>query len=154
MTSSLTRPAIQLTPEQTQALVLFVRRGLGCGCPAEVFSDMRIEPRPEAFDDLPVDCLVKIGGRLLVAVCSSSEWQEAGNKLDRVFETGKHMRDQAAFNRFRFVLVTEEVERATPVVEERFHCIPGMDDRTHVHVVEPSALPACLSEATGLRAFP
>jgi hypothetical protein len=145
MTSSLTKPVTQPTPEQTEDLVLFVRRGLGCGCPDEVFSHIRIELQPEAFEGLPVDCLVRIGGRLLVAVCTSSEWREAEKKLDLVLKTGKNLRDQNRFNRFRFVLMTEEAERAAQMVEARFYRLTGMDDRVHVHVVGPSALPSCLT---------
>jgi hypothetical protein len=139
------KPVTRPTPEQTEDLVLFVRQGLGCGCPDEVFSDIRIELQPEAFAGLPIDCLVRIGGRLLVAVCTSSEWRDAENNLGPVFKTGKGLRDQDGFNRFRFVLMTEETERAAQMVEARFHRLTGMDDRVHVHVVGPSALPSCLT---------
>lgn len=76
MTSPSVKSPIQSAPGQTKDLVLFVRQGLGCGCPDEVFSDIRIEPRPKSFEGLPVDCLMKIGGRLMIAVCSSTEWQK------------------------------------------------------------------------------
>ena len=118
-----------------------MRTGLGCGCPAEVFEDIRIEPRPESFAGLPVDTLVRIGGRLLVAVCAGSRWGDVADRLATLVETGKELRDREGYNRFRLVVACDDAKTAAPVFEDRFGRLKNPDERLHVHVIEPSALP-------------
>ena len=135
---------IQPEGHEKQDLISFVREGLGCGCPDEVFLDIQIEPRPHAFTGLPVDILVRIGGRLLVAVCMASREGEVEGRLGPLFAIGKGLRDRDGFNRFRLVVASDEAEGIAPACEDRFRRLSGADDRLHLHVVRPSALPACL----------
>jgi len=97
-------------PEDNREIVSFVRMGLGCDCPEEVFSDIRIEPPPRGFDGLSVDLLVRIGGRLLVAVCTTAGQAVVMKKLHPLLLAGKGLRDRDGFNRFRLVIGAGEEE--------------------------------------------
>ena len=139
-----TTTVIKLTPEDTQAVVSFVREGLGCGCRDEVLHDIQIEPHPYSFAGQPIDYLVRIGGRLLLAISMSSGWAEVAEELRRLLETGKNLRDRNGFNRFRLVVSSDEPENTTAALQEQFTGLTGMDNKVHLHVVRPSALPSCL----------
>ena len=135
---------MKLTPEDTQAVISFVREGLGCGCPDEVLQDIRIEADPYSFAGQPIDYLMRVGGRLLVAISMSFRWAVVTGQLRRLLETGKNLRDQEGFNRFRLVITSNEPENVTAALQEQFVGLTGMDNKVHLHVVRPSALPSCL----------
>ena len=124
-------------------LIAFVRGTLGCGCPDEVFEDMRVERRPEPFAGLPVDALVRIGGRLVVALCSPTDRHQIEAALARIVTVGVTTRDAEGFNRLRVVVVTAD-DAAGPVLATLFAAATGGDKRAFLHVVAPSAVPADL----------
>jgi hypothetical protein len=55
-------------PEEMQALKSFIRDGLGCGCPDEVFSAIQVKKNPDVFHGLPVDYLITVGDRLFAVI--------------------------------------------------------------------------------------
>lgn len=127
-----------------QELAGFIRDGLGCGCPDEVLDDLRVDPHPVAFAGLPVDAVVSVGGRLLVGVCVSRPWDEMDAQLEQCLATGRRLRDEGGYNRFRLVVVTGETEVARPALERSFKRFQDRDARLHLHVVEPGILPDLL----------
>jgi hypothetical protein len=132
-------------PEDMQALKSFVQEGLGCGCPEEVFSKIEIEKNPVAFQGLPIDCLVRIGDRLLVGICLLGPLNgKLGDDIVQALTVGKQLRDGIGFNRFRLVFTSEEADSIAPLFQEQFDSISGLDDRVHLHVVRPSVIPAVL----------
>ena len=134
-----------LKPEETRALKPFVRDGLGCGCPEEVFSKIEIEKNPVAFQGLLVDCLIKIGDRLLVAICMLETLKgEMGDDIVQALAVGKQLRDDLGFNRFRLVVTWEEADSNAPAFRGQFDGLEGLDDRVHLHVVRPSVIPEFL----------
>ena len=135
---------IELTPEDNQEVVSFVQEALGCSCPDEVLQDIQIEAHPYSFAGQPIDYVVRIGGRLLLAVSASSAWAEVAGELRQLLETGKNLRDRNGFNRFRLVVSSDEPENASAALQEHFIGFTGIDDKVHLHVVRPSTLPRCL----------
>ena len=136
----------ELTPEETQELVRFVREGLGCGCPDEVFSYIRIERNPDAFHGLPIDYLIKIGDRLLVAICLSDKLNdELGADIRKSLAVCKQLRDCSGFNRFRLVVTSEEADTTAAAIQNIFTGVTGLDDKVHWHVVKPSVMPRFLA---------
>ncbi|MCF8127628.1 MAG: hypothetical protein K9N10_03870 [Deltaproteobacteria bacterium] len=132
-------------PEEAQELKSFVQKGLGCGCPDEVFREIRIEENPHAFYGLPVDYLVTVGDRLLIGVCLSERLHNGiGPEIEKSLAAGKQLRDNTGFNRFRLVVVSEEPGRIADTVQEQFADLKGLDDRVHLHVVRPSSIPQFL----------
>jgi hypothetical protein len=137
--------AIELRPEEEQELVSFVREGLGCGCPDEVFSFIQIKKKPDVFRGLPIDYLVTIGDRLLVGICLSESLSGGiGTDINKSLVSGKQLRDSAGFNRFRLVVTSEEADSIAPAIEEQFAGLTGLDDKVHLHVVRPSLIPGFL----------
>ena len=132
-------------PEEAQALKFFIRDGLGCGCPDEVFSFIQIKKKPDVFRGLPIDYLVTIGDRLLVAICLSESLNNGmGADIKESLAAGKQLRDRAGFNRFRLVVASEDADSIVPTIQEQFSGLTGLDDRVHLHVVRPSVLPEFL----------
>ena len=80
----------------------------------------------------------------MAAICVPSVNIDAFDNLGQLFNAGKKLRDQENFNRFRLVVVSENPEDITPKLRDRFLQLSGLDDRMHLHVLSPSALPDCL----------
>ena len=139
--------AIELRPEEEQELVSFVREGLGCGCPDEVFSFIQIKKKPDVFRGLPIDYLVTIGDRLLVGICLSETLNGGiGTDISKSLVAGKQLRDSAGFNRFRLVVASEVADSIAPSIQEQFAGLTGLDDKVHLHVVRPSVIPGFLAK--------
>ncbi len=103
-------------PKEMQALKSFVRDGLGCECPDEVFSFSQVKKKPDVFRGLPIDYLVTIGDRLLVGICLSESLDNGIREdIKKSLAAGKQLRDSAGFNRFRLVVPVEDLES---IVEE------------------------------------
>lgn len=127
-------------PQQAQQLVGFIRGVLGCGCPDEVLADLKLAARPARLDALPVDALLDVGGRLLIATCASQSWHTLEQSLARYLMAGKRLRDEKGFNRFRFVVASDDADEAAALLR-RWDQLPGLDDRLHLHVVARAVLP-------------
>jgi hypothetical protein len=132
-------------PKDIETLKSFVRSGLGCGCPEEVFSAVHIEKNPVGFHGLPIDYSVTIGGRLLIGFCLS-QWllNGMGPEIKKSLTVGKQLRDSAGLNRFRLVAVAKEPEKIAEMIEEQFFALRDLDERVHLHVVKLSAIPQFL----------
>ena len=117
----------------------FVREQLGCSCPDEVFSTGCITRNPDSFKSLPIDILIEIGNRLLVAI-SIQDWCKVNVNLEQIFKTGKTYRDSRGFNRFRLVVATTDKE-ALASMQSCFDSLTSKDEKTHLHVIDPVVLP-------------
>ena len=117
----------------------FVRERLGCACPDEVFNNIVITDGDRHFD---TDTnLYQIGGRLLVAVLMPQDWHQICARLERMVETGKRMRDQHGYNRFRLVIATGDRD-ADNLLQRAFSDCQNTDDKIHLHVIHPRLLPS------------
>jgi len=84
--------------------------------------------------------LYEIGGRLFVAVIDPVDWHDITASLDKLVDTGKQYRDQQGYNRFRLVIVTDDDE-AVKNLQSAFDALPNIDEKTHLHVLQPQQLP-------------
>ena len=125
-----------------QQIEPFVREELGCRCPDEVFCDIRVVEKPAAFEGLPVDYALAIGGRLLVVVCLPERWRDVSRQLRELVHQGRQVRDQGGYNRFRLIVPTVERGAACQELETRFSVLAGADQRGHLHIVAPVVLPS------------
>ena len=125
----------------------FVKDRLGCSCPDEVFSSIRVFHHPESFKELPVDSLLEIGGRLVVAVCSQQNWLEVSTSLEHTVHAGISYRDRYGFNRFRLVIPSIDNE-VVIAIQQAFDSLSATDDKTHIHFVDPGVLPDELDVCT------
>ncbi|MDH4014040.1 MAG: hypothetical protein OEU33_08385, partial [Chromatiales bacterium] len=60
------------------AIRRFVREDLGCGCPEDVFDDIRIEAAPSLLEAGSRSRLLVVGGRLMVLIVESGESDPPG----------------------------------------------------------------------------
>jgi hypothetical protein len=134
----MTESAVISVPQATH----FVRHTLGCGCPDEVFEHIRIDTKPEVFIGLPVDYVIDVGGRLLVAVCMTADWRQLQQKLADTVRRAREYRDSNGFNRFRLVVAAEDTQTAQAALQAQFEsAIADGDEKMHLHVLAPAALP-------------
>ena len=126
----------------------FVRSELGCQCADEVFDKVDVQYAPYRFHGLPGDCLIAIGGRLLLLLIYSGRWQDVSRDLQGLLMRGRELRDAEGFNRLRFVVAAADHELAEAVLMEQFSALASKDDRVHLHVIDPAGLPV-LNPAPG-----
>ena len=120
------------------AIRRFVREELGCGCPEEVFDDIRIEAAPRELAAGANSRLLVVGGRLMVLVVEPGDSDPPTVAVSQLLDRGARLRDDRGCNRFRLVLVSSP-ERA--VLERGLPDLSMPDERTHIHVVPPVRLP-------------
>jgi hypothetical protein len=128
-----------LRPESRWARAL--ARGLGCGCPEEVFSQIRIR-------DLSVEGIgfaVEIGARLLIGIeaLRPRDEREGLSRLRALLEAGRGIRDREGLNRFRLVMLGDPerfgVDGRAPLPSADA-LGPDGDDRLHLHFFSPRVL--------------
>lgn len=112
----------------------FVREHLGCVCPDEVFDNITVTEQSGIF--ALANTVYEIGGRLFVAVFFAADSHDMARHLGKLVEAGKHYRDQHGYNRFRLVIVTDD-DGAEKDLQQVFDDLPGIDEKTHLHVIEP-----------------
>ena len=116
----------------------FVREHLGCACPDEVFANISVTEQSDIFSS--ASTVYEIGGRLFVAVFVPTDWLDMAGHLGKLVEAGKRFRDQHGYNRFRMVIATEDND-AENGLRRIFNDLPGIDEKTHLHVIKPGLLP-------------
>lgn len=139
-----------MVAELRSAVEQFVRDGLGCSCPREVFRSVSIDRLPAAGGG-PSLTELQVGSRLLIRFAELPDDPSACAWLEGVAKDGCAARDRGGFNRFRLVLTTSEAPADTGMLDRlrpRFERATARDERAHLHVVERSQLPGELSAAT------
>ena len=117
----------------------FVRDTLGCGCPDGVFERIRIDTQPEVFNGLPIDYMIDIGGRLLVAVCTTADWRQLQQALADIVRRAGEYRDRIlADPAITETLSKEEIDRAFSLEQSLRH-IDAIFERTLACCDEPSS---------------
>jgi len=115
-----------------EVIEAFVRGRLGCHCPADVFTQIAVEERPQG-------CRIAIGDRLLLDLVAAADGAADPERVGAMLEAGRQERDRRGMNRFRLVLGCADPDGlvATSPIDR--------DDRVHLH-----RLP--LAEVQGLMA--
>ncbi len=129
-----------MNPTQRAGIKQLVRVELGCSCPEKVFDTIDVDFEPDRFTGLPVDCVIEIGGRLLVVLVWTGHWRDVSADLERLATRGRDLRDSSRFNRLRFVIASAECDVAEKVLMEQFAALTSVDDRLHLHVVAPEVV--------------
>jgi len=122
----------------------FVKQTLGCACPEEVFEYIDCQSNIKLNDDIVLSNKINIGNRLLIYVVEVTNPVFIKNVLPFLVNTGKKERDNLRFNRFRLVLVTENLDKIKEIAESIFDTI-HKDDKVHLHVIQKDKVPKGLS---------
>ena len=123
----------------------FVREELGCTCPTEVFASVSLEKNPAIFSGLLKGYLLEIGGKLLVYLVETDDLALVSTNLEKIFRRGREKRDADGFNRFRLVVSTPDIQPARQVLLQQFNDLHELDEKLHLHVIQPQQLPELLS---------
>lgn len=120
----------------------FVQNVLGCGCPEEVFEDIRYDRGTDPHEGQTII----IGNRLLVrlAVPPPVPDGQVGpfiSGLVRLLTRGVEERDSKGLNRFRLVLLVEDgtgpsMRPFADMALFELERARGADDKVHIHVIE------------------
>ena len=121
----------------------FVREGLGCTCEEEVFESVSVEHKPQSEENLYEGYLLTIGGKLLVYLIMPDAWALLTDNMGQIIKWGRELRDRGGYNRFRLVVVTSDIESAKEKLYQHFAGLPGLDEKLHLHVIEPDKAPLC-----------
>ncbi len=100
-----------------------------------VLRDIGVEPPPPDLAALPVDWLLKVGGRLLVLICRADLDITDARTLARLGEAAAALRDACGFHRVRIVLPLSRPAQA-------YLGLPtALDERLHWHRIPVEDLP-------------
>jgi hypothetical protein len=111
------------------AIRSLVRQALRCGCPEEVFDDVRIGvPTLFATHDVHGGLELLVGRRLLITLVPLAGLADPAAEIPALLESGGRIRDQHRLNRFRLVVIgvpdralRERLDRIATVLEDRLH---------------------------------
>jgi hypothetical protein len=120
-----------------RSIEYFVRETLGCGCPEEVFRSIVVD-RAEAPDGSTPFTRIAVGDRLLVYVVRPGRGCAPEAVIAPLARLGRGERDRKGFNRFRLVVVSDDIQ---PAAADRFREVVGPDVKAHIHVIPPGELP-------------
>jgi len=119
---------------------LFVRQGLGCTCPDEVFDRIDCRADVNLPGGIALDYRIDVGGRLLVYALNTDRFDSVTPILPLLVSAGIEDRDNGGFNRFRLVLLTETPDRLSDKAFDLFNSL-ATDEKTHLHVLPQKQFP-------------
>ncbi|OHE58342.1 MAG: hypothetical protein A2Z47_09625 [Thermodesulfovibrio sp. RBG_19FT_COMBO_42_12] len=111
----------------------FVQETLGCGCPEEVFSCIDCQSNI-LLNNVMVNIKINIGNRLLIYVVEVDGLDSIRNILTFLVDAGKKERDRLGFNRYRLVLVAEDLQKIKQIAHDIFNII-DKDEKIHLHII-------------------
>jgi len=117
---------------------------LGCACPEEVFSSIRLEEPPMPIGGHKPTFAIRIGGRLMILGFAGEMIRSRDDSLAAIVADGTRMRDRERFNRLRIVVISDDPE-CEKAIRAGFAAIPGVDDRVHLHVVKKDVIDMMLA---------
>jgi len=113
----------------------FVQNTLGCTCPEEVYDEIEHYTDVRLTNDITLDEKLKVGRRLLIYVFTLNVRDRLINDLSVLVHIGMNERDALAFNRFRLVIKTGEIEDFTKLANSIFKSMNINDDKVHLHII-------------------
>ena len=131
-------------PDDSAHVKHFVKETLGCQCADAVFA--HIETARVVGEDrgrLPILRIV-VGRRLLIYLLERDAMEELATAMASLLRQGRRERDDNHYNRFRLVLTAPLSAAVRVAAEALFRTLPEADERVHLHVIEPSEIPALL----------
>lgn len=106
----------------------FVRTDLSCGCPDNVFEQVRVMTGDASFARTALSIVV--GERLLVGFVKADEIRPVDEKISRIFLSGMTYRDSMGLNRLRLAISGDITADEKQLIENE---LSALDDRVHVH---------------------
>lgn len=130
------------------ALRRFVRGTLGCGCPDEVFLKIESSLLVAAPPGWRSMSRINIGGRLLLYIAPEVPAAILEKELANLLRSGVADRDTHGNNRLRLVVGCDDEEIRRRHWDEWLRSLLPEDDRVHLHLLPPTAIPTFASPRT------
>lgn len=113
----------------------FVQETLGCGCPEEVFRTIDCNRAVRLSNEAVLNCAITIGNRLLIYVMEKRIADLDEKLLAFLVSAGKKERDSRGLNRFRLVIVADEMAEKGSLIH-MFEKLQDKDGKIHLHVIK------------------
>jgi hypothetical protein len=123
-----------------EAVERFVRVTLGCRCPDEVFQSITLQRESGGPETLPLARLV-VGDRLLIYVTWAHSATVTPDDFAALAMRGRADRNDRRLNRFRLVVAADLEAKSCEVAQTGFARAAAGDDRMHLHLLPPEAIP-------------
>lgn len=125
----------------TEALKVFIKDSLGCGCPDKVFEKIDVDKYAVKGYSSELSRIV-VGDTLLIYIARPSELKSFDDSIEVICAAGKSDRDINKYNRFRLVVVTQETDTSRESISDRFMQKSGADEKMHIHFVRHDVVDA------------
>lgn len=113
----------------------FAKQTLRCQCPEEVFDFIDCQRDIELSNQILLTNKINIGNRLLIYIVETDDINFIKNNLPTIFQFGIKEKDSKAFNRIRFVIATNKIEKIKLIAENIFKNLTDKDDKIHLHLI-------------------
>lgn len=114
----------------------FVVNKLGCDCPAEVFNIIKWQEDVQIDDEIILNYKINIGNRLLIYIIEIEDANSLNQKLLKVIRIGINERNDNNFNRFRIVLISNNIAEIGSMGDNIFNNLNIDDEKVHLHVMQ------------------
>lgn len=117
----------------------FAQDVLGCGCPERVFK--KIETGEVSIGhQMGIAKRIVIGDTLLIYIVPEDSAESMLNGIEQVVAAGREDRDSNQYNRFRLVIPAIGDPKIETLLCSAFAEKAGVDEKLHIHIVEPGCL--------------
>ncbi len=116
-------------------LIDFVINKLGCNCPSEVFNIIERQKDIQLDQNINLNYKVNIGNRLLIYIMEINDEEFLRQNLLKIVAHGIDERNKSNFNRFRFVIISNDIDDINKSGQQLFNTILKGDQKAHLHIV-------------------
>jgi hypothetical protein len=114
----------------------FVINKLGCNCPSEVFNIIEWQKDVQISDRINLNFKINIGNRLLIYIIDMGNVNFMKDNLLKVIRIGIGERNSNNFNRFRLVIIANNIAETGSIAQNIFNKLNIDDEKVHLHVMQ------------------
>ncbi len=113
-----------------------VRDTLGCACPDEVLAQIEGHTSVGLDAELTELRTIVVGRRLLIYLWETNDPTRLRSLLPKLIRAGRVQRDREGLNRYRAVIVTDDVNAIGALAKRVFSHLEDCDQKVHLHVID------------------
>jgi hypothetical protein len=113
----------------------FVINKLGCNCPSEVFNIIERQKDIQLDQNINLNYKINIGNRLLIYIIEINDKEFLRQNLLTIVARGIDERNKNNFNRFRLVIISNDIDEIDKSSQRLFDTILKGDQKAHLHIV-------------------
>ncbi len=113
-----------------------VRDTLGCACPDEVLAQIEVHTSVSLDAELTELRTIVVGRRLLIYLWETNDPTRIHSLLPKLIRAGMDQRDREGLNRYRAVIVTDDVNAIGALAKRVFSHLEDCDHKAYLHVID------------------